>query len=125
MNYGEMKVLNNFGVKTPSHIIYNVRTMNIPSYKASIIVGAVILPAFPFISNYYYYLIYSVLLFVSVLFAIIDFKYIKKKHGTYWPSRFRKGDFKEIWFPAFKRGWVLLISAKLSDMFINIILNYV
>jgi hypothetical protein len=99
--------------------------MNIPSYKASIIVGAVVMPAFTFISNYYYYLIYTILLFVSVLFATMDIKYIKKKHGTYLPSRWRKGDFKEIWFPAFKRGWVLLISAKVSDIFINIILNYV
>ena len=105
--------------------------MNIPSYKASIIVGAVVMPALDFISNikyfksYDYHLIFTILLFMSVLFATIDIKYIKKKHGTYLPSRWRKGDFKEIWFPAFKRGWVLLISAKVSDIFINIILNYV
>lgn len=107
--------------------------IKIPSYKAAIIFGAIGMPIFIYIlkflenksANQIALIVWSIVGFGLPLFISTgDFNYIRRemrKGRSFFGPWTKSQDFKEFFFPAWKRMFVWFIAASISLLLLKLI----
>ena len=107
--------------------------IKIPSYSSAIIYGAIGMPIFIFLfkflenttSNQFIIAVWFVIGFgLPLLLSTGDFKYIKSEinKGRSFVGPWTKSqDFKEFFFPAWKRMFVCFLAICISLLFLNLV----